>query len=362
MRSLIVSDLHLGARSGADVLRRPGPLAALCEAVGRCDRLVLLGDLVELRQGPARRSMAAAEPVLRALGEALGAGTPVVLVPGNHDHVLLRPWLEARAARTDPGPLAPDEPVAVEGSPLLERLAAALAPAELSVAYPGVWLRDDVYATHGHYLDRLMTLPSFERLAAGAMARMTGPVPAHGATPDDFEAGLAPLYAFIDAVAQLDRGSGRTDAGLRGWQLLTARGRRPLRARAAQAAFPVVLAGLRRAGLGPLDAGLTGEDVRRAGVRGMGEVVARMDLGATHVVFGHTHRAGPLPGEDLRDWRAPTGATLTNGGSWLDEAIFDPGGPEGPYWGGRATWVDATGPPRLERLVTDLGGAPHPKR
>ena len=39
------------------------------------------------------------------------------------------------------------------------------------VAYPGVWLREDVYALHGHYSDLHATVPTFERIAAGAMAR-----------------------------------------------------------------------------------------------------------------------------------------------------------------------------------------------
>ena len=37
----------------------------------------------------------------------------------------------------------------------------AIQSAEL--AYPGVWLRPDVYATHGHYVDLHITVPSFER-------------------------------------------------------------------------------------------------------------------------------------------------------------------------------------------------------
>ncbi|MCW3009700.1 MAG: hypothetical protein JWO90_104, partial [Solirubrobacterales bacterium] len=29
--------------------------------------------------------------------------------------------------------------------------------------------------------------------------------------------------------------------------------------------------------------------------------------------------------------------------------------PAGPYWAGRALVLEDTGPPRLERIVTDLG-------
>ena len=40
-------------------------------------------------------------------------------------------------------------------------------PRALRSAYPGVWLREDVYATHGHYGDRHNTMPILERLGAG---------------------------------------------------------------------------------------------------------------------------------------------------------------------------------------------------
>ena len=48
MRALIISDLHIGGRLEHDVLRRSEPLAALLSALDDIDRLVLLGDIVEL--------------------------------------------------------------------------------------------------------------------------------------------------------------------------------------------------------------------------------------------------------------------------------------------------------------------------
>ncbi len=67
-------------------------------------------------------------------------------------------------------------------------------------------------------------------------------------------------------------------------------------ARARRAAFPLAVAALNRAGLGPLRADISLDELRRAGLQAMGEVAARLDLGDAYVVFGHTHRAGPLPG------------------------------------------------------------------
>ncbi len=355
MRTLVVSDLHLGAAPHTDALRRPGPLAALQEAVSGADRLVLLGDALELRHGPMRDALAAAEPVFAALGEALGP-KEVVLVPGNHDHALVAPWLGRRAEDTVPGPLALEQRAGPDASRATARLAEALGPARLDVAYPGVVLRDDVYAIHGHYLDRLITIPTFERVAAGAMARIVGPLPAGHADPDDFEHALAPLYAWMEVVAQ--QGSwtaSRQAVSAKTWQLLAGDGPRPVRARALAGLFPLAVAAINRAGLGPISPSLSPQELRRAGLRAMGEVVRLLGLPHRHVLFGHTHRAGPLPGDDPGEWIAPTGARLHNGGAWIDEPIFAVGGPASPYWGGRGIWVDDEGPPRLERLAADLG-------
>ena len=96
MRTLVVSDLHLGGRTGVDVLRDPVAREPLLAELARTSRLVLLGDTLELRHGPAREALARARPALEAIGAALPAGAEVVLVPGNHDHALAAPWLDAR--------------------------------------------------------------------------------------------------------------------------------------------------------------------------------------------------------------------------------------------------------------------------
>src|SRR3954451_9426566 len=202
VRTVVVSDLHLGSRSEGDVLRRRVAREKLLERVEGADRLVLLGDTVELRQGPAREAMAIAQPVLEELGGALGDGGEVVLVPGNHDHALVAPWLERRGAHVEPAALGLEEHPGADASAATEAIAQWMAPATLIVAYPGVWLRDDVYATHGHYLDRHTTVPTFERLGAGIMGRLVGTVPEQDAKPDDYEAALAPLYAWMHAMAE----------------------------------------------------------------------------------------------------------------------------------------------------------------
>lgn len=89
MSTLVLSDLHLGFRLRHDVLTHPEPLHRLLEALEGIERLVLLGDVVELLEKPAERAMGVAEPILRLIGATLGADREVIFVPGNHDRHLV---------------------------------------------------------------------------------------------------------------------------------------------------------------------------------------------------------------------------------------------------------------------------------
>ena len=264
MTTLVVSDLHLGSSTAADVLRRGPAREQLLARLEGVDRLVLLGDLLELRHGPAREALAVARPVLADIAAALAPGTPVVIVPGNHDHALIDPWLVGRGRRGAPEPLGLAEAVSPrKASPLAAAIERAMAPASVELSYPGVWLRDDVWATHGHYLDVHATLPTFERLAAGAMSRLVGAVPQPQATPDDYERVLAPVYAWIDAAAER-AAPGRAAAGsgsaVQAYRLLSGGGRRPMAARAVAGLFPLAILGINRLGLGPVSADLRGPE------------------------------------------------------------------------------------------------------
>src|SRR3954469_15794131 len=100
--TLVVSDLHLGGRTGADVLRKGEVRAPLLEALGGVDRLVLLGDVLELRHGPPAEALAHSEPFFREVAGALRADAEVVLVAGNHDHLVIEPWLARRSRALSP--------------------------------------------------------------------------------------------------------------------------------------------------------------------------------------------------------------------------------------------------------------------
>jgi hypothetical protein len=357
VRTVVISDLHLGSRSEGDVLRRRVARDKLLERLDGGDRLVLLGDTIELRQGPAREAMAIAQPVLEELGGALGDGGEVVLVPGNHDHALVAPWLERRGAHVEPAALGLEEHPGADASAATEAIAQWMAPARLTVAYPGVWLRDDIYATHGHYLDRHTTVPTFERLGAGIMGRLVGAVPEQDAKPDDYEAALAPLYAWMHAMAERS-GMGRrrppSGASAEAWRVLGGDGHRPLRGRLLAGILPLGISGVNRLGLGPVRADFSAEELRRAGVLAMAEVAARLEVSARHVLYGHTHRAGPFANDDSLEWSLQGGGRLTNTGCWVYEEMFLQRGRSSPYWPGSVVEVRDSGPPILSRLLTEV--------
>lgn len=396
MRTVVISDLHLGAPNRRDVLRLERFRAPLLAEIERADQLVLLGDVVELRGTDARAALDAARPVLAAIGAAAGAAR-VVLVPGNHDHRLAADWLDRRR-RGGAGPLGPEQLDTPDHAGLYGVVARALEPAQAVLAYPGLFVRPDVYATHGHYLDCHNTVPAIESLAASAVARATGTglpsdVPS---SPDAYEAILAPLYAFLYELAQAGGRHGEAiasagQAGAAAVPASEARGspapydpdatepadRAPpaprggnslriwqrLRPPAGQGTFeslllggvvlPGVIGALNMAGLGPFEPDLSRAAIRRGLLSAMGAVVETLGIEAEHVLFGHTHRAGPLPNDDDADgWALPGGGRLVNSGNWVTEpALLTQGRRDGPYAAGRCVIVEETGPPRLELLV-----------
>ena len=296
------------------------------------DRLVLLGDIIELRERPWRQVLGAALPTLTALGEALPAAASVVLTVGNHDHGLLAPALQRRSvAEPAPPPLAAEaEMRALAGEPL-QRVCSALGTERVLFCYPGTWLREDVYATHGHYLDRHTTVPTLERLAIGAVARMAGEPPGGPASAEDYEARLGPVYAWLDAYAGTGGRTGQRSS-VAAWRALGQgnRSRGGLRRRTLRAAFPAIVAGLNRAGLGPVSDDVSIETLRSSSLAAFGEVLLRLRVQAPFVIFGHTHRAGPLPGDDP-GWvadlqRNPTGELRLLGG----ERTLAGGDPQSP--------------------------------
>ena len=77
----IVSDLHLGSGNDEDLLRHGPMRRRLFERLAGVDRVVLLGDVIELRDRPLAETMEIAISFFAELGDAMD-GRELVLVPG----------------------------------------------------------------------------------------------------------------------------------------------------------------------------------------------------------------------------------------------------------------------------------------
>jgi predicted phosphodiesterase len=368
--TVLLSDIHLASSGGIDLLRRPEFREKLWVALADADELILLGDVVELRDMPLASAVEIARPFFDELGAVVGDGR-VVMVPGNHDHHLLDDWLERR--RLDGAThLGLEQRIPIDAGPLAE-LTGGMGKTEVELAYPGVFLRPNVYATHGHYLDRHLTVPSFERLAVAAVERvLTGSrdpsdddLPAHGdpgsESPDDYERIQAPLYAFLFTLAQ-SGGSpkerlGGANPSARVWQAVGGGYGRAARIRGrllGSVAVPGAVGVANRLGLGPVKSDLSPGAITRAGLAAMGEVVRRLGIEADHVIFGHTHRRGPLRAEV--GWRLEDGTRLHNTGSWVHSAgLIGRSAADSPYWPGTIVVVEGDREPRSINLLEDLG-------
>ncbi len=327
MRTLVVSDLHIGAGHGRSRLDQHA-LSVLAPVVAAADRLVLLGDVVELRERPLADALAAASPVLSQLAAGLGTGREVVYLFGNHDHQL----------RLQPGALTELEAVLAAGG------------ARVRFEYPGVWLREDVYAHHGHYLDRHTTTPGLERVAAGAMARMLKLPEAKMRGAADYERVLSPIYAWMYAISQ--NGDGEVDAEDGGGSMRLFKRIREgnrLETFALETGVRVAVGMLRCLGLGPLSGDLSDAQLTRAPLVAYGQVLATLGLAPRYALFGHSHRAGPLPADSPAEWVSASGTALINTGCWVNERFAL--APASPYRPGFVVELDDAAPPRLRNLL-----------
>lgn len=333
-RTVVISDLHLGAGTGNDLLRREAFQERLAPELEGANRVLLLGDVVELRDRPIAEALGAAEPFFGMLGEVAG-DSEVVLVPGNHDHYLFSSWADSRRLRGAERPMGLEQRAKASSGPM-RALARQIPDCELTLAYPGIWLADGVYATHGHYLDAHLTVPTFERLGVGAVERVIGGLPHGGRTPDDYERAQAPLYAFLFALAQ-SGGTAKSGPGpsARIWGALGGGATAARKVRGlllGTVALPGAIAVANRLGIGRFSPDLSVKEISRATIAAMAETVDRLEIDAETVIFGHTHRRGPLPREE--PWRAGD-VELVNTGSW----VYSPGllgatAADSPYWPG----------------------------
>lgn len=362
-RTALISDLHLGSSSRADILRRDPIRRRLFDALTDVDRVVLLGDAIELRDLPLGMALAGSRAFFEDLGRAF-AGKQVVLVPGNHDHRLLGSWIEESEDEKRPASL--DELVE-DPHPAVRSIAGWLGDAELELRYPGVWVREDVYATHGHYLDSHVTTPTIERLSVAAVDRIGGMPTGERSSPHDYEQVHAPVYDLIFSLAQGARATKRSNRddpppAMRIWEMIGGASGRARTVRGAllgSAVIPAALAGFERAGFGSFGRNFSTGEIGRAGVEAMHVVVDRLEIEADHVVFGHIHRRGPLLIDDGRSSGDPiwerNGVALHNTGNWqYVEGLLGRAIPQSPFWPGSMVVVGDDGPPELVEVLADV--------
>ena len=206
------------------------------------------------------------------------AGKRVTIVPGNHDHRLVEPLLERlRVEGGEPG-------AGLVGGAARRRRWPPSWPgccptARCVLAYPGLWLRPDVYALHGHYLDLHMTVPRARvRCSGQALARRTlGAGPPTSARPTTTSTSSAPLYALSYNLAQgPGRGRAQQPRGSRNLSR-TRLGRRPRTRNGAGRRVPGRPGGdpgrgarrSTRPASARSPADLSGEDLRRSGLEAM---------------------------------------------------------------------------------------------
>ncbi len=176
-------------------------------------------------------------------------------------------------------------------------------------------------------------------------------------SPDDYERTLSPIYAWMLALSE--RGGPELDSvsqesGSVKWLRRLNSGGAP--AAAAKTAVTVAAKGLQALGLGELSADIVGSGLARTENRGMGVALSQLGVSAEHVIFGHTHRAGPLPGDVDMNWSTPAGIKLINSGCWVREGVAFMGVADpatSPYRPGFAVTLEDSGPPRLVNLLDD---------
>jgi hypothetical protein len=225
--------------------------------------------------------------------------------------------------------LTVDSSAPLDATPELAAASSWLAPARVSVRYPGVWLSERVWATHGHYLNR-------DLLGAWALGVSRGHVdglPRGAARPIDYEpAGGHSLRSAHEAIS-----------GALPEPLADAADRLGVLARAATMAK--ASRRLLRPELARANSGVLSLQTRVASIPALIHVAECLGVDADYVVFGHVHRLGPLPSDDVADWEGVGGRPrIVNTGSWIYEPVLvQDVTPPHPYWPGGAASLDDDG-------------------
>ncbi len=398
MTTAILSDLHLGAWQLNDLLRYPVFIHRLTRALEGVDEVVLLGDILELRFQRLEDALITATPFFTALGEALRAGRSrfapqprVTYVAGNHDHHFALQLSEREQERVIERGYGERYRFTgtVQAPPdmfLLRRLRAMLGSGiDVRFAYSYMLIPSQsgpVLAMHGHYLDLHLASPAERLLALAEQALAAYGMEVLRPSFEVYEAALRPQNELLYWIGQSPAGAQvQSDLWrrLRGDKRHVPRGVLPrLRRMAARRAVRVVeaLAGAAAHQLTErvLKGDVTSISPARAtnvdeGIQAFMDSLYALqeDLfkaeGWTsppaYVVFGHTHRPGPLPGIDPPEhWRPHWGGRevqVLNSGSWLydvERALTDDY--HQTRWPGTLIAIPDGEEPRVVSLLKDL--------
>ncbi len=382
MATAILSDLHLGAAHGDDLLRYPVFCDLLREQLEGIDHVVLLGDILDLRFQQLETALEIAAPFLSMLGEVLrSAKRPrVTYIPGNHDHHYALRLIESEQERA----IASGEPYTFRHAVappdfFLSRQLARLIGGNVEMRFCYFYDTLDssegqIFVIHGHYLDlhidaapaRLLSLLQASIASAGQSVEAL--------SPDLYEAILRPQYELLHWIGQSPGGGqiqSRIYERLRGGappntrlsQLRRAalRGAASVGGKVGIALAETIAGRLLKGGLSLTSPAreAQAEETIRAFNLSLEALEPYLPTGARYVIFGHTHRPGPLEEIDSPErWVVNMHGQATqvlNSGSWL----YDSGKARRPdyrpqRWPGTFILIPDRGQPRLVEVLGQL--------
>ena len=206
MRALVISDTHLGAWTGEDLLREPANLELL-EPHLDVDEVIVLGDVFDFLFGSINGAFEAATGLFDLLREKL-QGKRLVCLAGNHDHhvvtkdreVELESLLASDSQR-------PSKRSTLDLDPVYRLFEQRLEGVEVDFTYP-TYMCGDVLCTHGHYLDvhAERAGSGLDRLLGDAIWRIAVGS-RRSPTLDDYEATTTLLTELLFTIAQVPNGT-----------------------------------------------------------------------------------------------------------------------------------------------------------
>ena len=165
--------------------------------------MVLLGDIVELRDRPIGDALDAAGPFFDALGEA-AAGAEIFYAPGNHDHHLFSSWRESQRLSAGGEPMGLEQIAPVDSGPIGE-FAETPGKGVMCACVPGA-LGSPTASTRptGAVSNwRASAVRPSSGSGSGQSSAVIGGLSANDRAADKDSGGvLAPLYAFLFSLAQ----------------------------------------------------------------------------------------------------------------------------------------------------------------